>query len=413
MSNKNGSYDVIVVGGRCAGSPTAMLLARKGYRVLLADKDKFPSDTISTHLIHPPGVAALKRWGLLDKLMNTGCPRLESYTFDFGPFAITGTPRAVDGVATAVGPRRTVLDHLLLGSAAEAGAEVREEFRFEELVYEGDKVVGIKGCDKAGNTVTERASVVVGADGFRSKVAEQAGAEAYEDRPTYGVCYYSYWSGLDIENFRIYMRPGDRGRELAAVPTHDGLHCIVAFWPYAEFHQNKSDVEGNFMAAMDLAPDLAEQLRKGKRETKFFGQGDVPNFVRKPYGSGWALVGDAGYHRDPCTAQGISDAFRDAELLADAIDAGLSGKDDLDAALAGYQKSRDAAMMPMFELTCSLAPQAAPPPEQMELFGALNGNQQATNDFVSVIAGTVPVPEFFAPENVQQILEAAKNGEPA
>ena len=134
-----GMYDAIVVGARCAGSPTAMLLARKGYRVLLVDKATFPSDTMSTHLVHPPGVAALERWGLLDRLVATGCPPVERYSFDFGPVTIAGSPQPVDGVARAYCPRRTVLDQLLVDAAVEAGAELREGFTVDEvLAADGD-----------------------------------------------------------------------------------------------------------------------------------------------------------------------------------------------------------------------------------------------------------------------------------
>src|SRR4051794_19772490 len=160
-----GSYDVIVIGARCAGSPTAMLLARKGYRVLLVDKAMFPSDTMSTHLVHPPGVAALARWGLLDRLEATGCPPVETYSFDFGPLTISGSPRPVDDIAHAYCPRRTVLDGLLVDAAVQAGAELREGFAVEELLTSGGSVTGIRGHRKGGAQISERARVVIGADG--------------------------------------------------------------------------------------------------------------------------------------------------------------------------------------------------------------------------------------------------------
>jgi hypothetical protein len=134
-------YDVIVVGARCAGSPTAMLLARRGHKVLVVDRARFPSDTVSTHLLHPPGVAALARWGLLERLEATGCPPIAIYAFDFGPFTISGSP-GTDQAPVAYGPRRTVLDKLLVDAAAEAGAEVREGFTVTELVLEDGRVVG-------------------------------------------------------------------------------------------------------------------------------------------------------------------------------------------------------------------------------------------------------------------------------
>src|SRR5690349_7127967 len=160
------SYDVIIVGARCAGAPTAMLLARQGHRVLLVDRASFPSDTLSTHLIHAPGIAALRRWGLLDQVTATGCPSIETYCFDFGPITISGTPRpAADGGSTAYAPRRTVLDKILVDAAARAGAEVRERFSVDEILIEDGTVVGLRGRDDGGRAVTERARVVVGADG--------------------------------------------------------------------------------------------------------------------------------------------------------------------------------------------------------------------------------------------------------
>ena len=168
-------YDVIVVGGRCAGSSTAMLLARKGYRVLLVDRATFPSDTISTHLIHPPGVAALRRWGLLDRVVATGCPRITTYAFDMGPFVISGAP-GIEPEAASYGPRRTVLDKLLIDAAAEAGVEVREAFTVDDVVRDDGRVAGIRGHARGGDPLTERGRVVVGADGLHSVVAKAGDA---------------------------------------------------------------------------------------------------------------------------------------------------------------------------------------------------------------------------------------------
>ncbi len=158
-------YDAIVVGARCAGAPTAMLLAQKGYKVLVVDRASFPSDTVSTHVIHAPGMAALARWGLFDQVIASGCPPIETYSFDFGPFTIAGTPRPQDGMSAAYAPRRTILDKILVDAAARAGAEVRERFTMEELLVEDGSVVGIRGHDEGGRSVDERARVVVGAGG--------------------------------------------------------------------------------------------------------------------------------------------------------------------------------------------------------------------------------------------------------
>ena len=172
------TYDVIVVGARCAGSPTAMLLARKGYRVLVVDRATFPSDTVSTHVVQPLGVAALARWGLLDRLAATGCPPIHTYAFDFGPFTISGSPGTADA-PVAYCARRTVLDKLLVDAASEAGAEIREAFTVEEVLIEDGRVVGIRGRAKSGETVTERARLVVGADGRYSVVASAVQPEQY------------------------------------------------------------------------------------------------------------------------------------------------------------------------------------------------------------------------------------------
>ena len=170
-----GRYDAIVVGARCAGAPTAMLLAQKGYRVLVVDRASFPSDTVSTHVIHAPGVAALRRWGLLDKVVASGCPPIGTYSFDFGPFTIAGRPRPHDGISVAYAPRRTILDKLLVDAAVAAGAEVRERFTVEEVVVEDGAVVGIRGHGAGGQSVLERARE--GLDAWRSEMMERFKAE--------------------------------------------------------------------------------------------------------------------------------------------------------------------------------------------------------------------------------------------
>jgi 2-polyprenyl-6-methoxyphenol hydroxylase-like FAD-dependent oxidoreductase len=396
-------YDVIVVGARCAGSPTAMLLARQGYKVLVVDRATFPSDTLSTHILHPPGVAALQRWGLLEQLVATGCPPLDTYTFDFGFFTIAGAP-GTDDAPVAYCPRRIVLDKLLVDAAAAAGAEVREGFTLDDVVIEDGRVVGIRGHGKDGTSIEERARVVVGADGRFSRVAEAVGAEQYNEKPAILCGYYSYWSGLpETGRFDVYARP-ERG--FATAPTHDGLTLIVGGWPVSEYEANKDDVEGNFMKGLDLAPEFAEVVRRGKREARFAGT-SVPNYFRKPYGPGWALVGDAGYNKDFITAQGIIDALRDAELCASALDASLSGERDFDEAMGEYQATRDEHVLPMYEFTYQLASLEPPPAEMQALLGAVHGNQEAMDGFARVNAGVTSPAEFFSDDSVGRIFAAA------
>jgi 2-polyprenyl-6-methoxyphenol hydroxylase-like FAD-dependent oxidoreductase len=403
-------YDAIIVGARCAGSPTAMLLARRGYRVLLVDRVTFPSDTISTHIVHPPGVAALRRWGLLERLAATGCPPITSYSFDFGPIKIAGSLRPEDGVSRAYCPRRTVLDYLLVEAAVGAGAELRERFTVDEIVIEDGHVTGLRGHTPKGATLTERARVVVGADGRHSLVAKAVQAPRYHERPTIAVGYYAYWSGLPAEGWTGYVRPP---RAIGVAPTNDGLTMVTVNWPRTEFEANRRDVEGAFARAFELVPEFAERVRDARRETRFLGTGDLPNFFCKPYGPGWALVGDAGYHKDPITAQGISDAFRDAEALAAALDDTFSGRRRYHEAMADYQHARDERALPMFEFTCDLARLEPPSAEMQQLLEAVQSSQAAMDGFVSVVAGTIPVPEFFGPENTERIMAGAAAGAPS
>jgi len=397
------SYDVIIVGARCAGSPTGMLLARKGYRVLIVDRATFPSDTISTHVVHPAGVAALARWGLLDRLAATGCPPIHTYAFDFGPFTLSGAPGTLDA-PVAYCPRRTVLDKMLVDAAVEAGAELHEGFTVEEVICAGERVVGIKGHSRDGQTLDAYAGVVVGADGRHSRVAKAVQPHQYNEKPPLMSAYYSYWSGLPMNGrFETYVRPN---RGCAAVETNDGLTMVVAGWPYEEFETNKKDVEGHYLKTLDLVPAFAERLRRAKRETPFAGA-PVPNFLRKPYGPGWALVGDAAYNKDPITAQGITDAFRDAESLATALDDAFTGELAVEDAMNGYQRRRDEHVLPMYEFTCQLATMAPPPLELQQLFGAISGNQEHMDSFVQMNAGTISPAQFFAPENVGRMMAGA------
>lgn len=398
-----GQYDVIVVGARCAGSPTAMLLARKGYKVLLVDKATFPSDTISTHLVHPPGMARLRRWGLLDRLIATRCPAIRSYAFDMGPFVIEGSPGTEDE-PVAYGPRRTVLDKLLVDAASEAGVEVREAFTVEEILAEDGLVTGIRGYARGGQSVAEHARVVVGADGLHSFVARSVAPELYNQKPQLMAAYYAYWSGLPMNGrFEAYDR-GDRS--WAAWATNDDLTLVIVGWPFAQFEANRTDFESHYLKSFERAPAFQERIHAAKREERYIGAA-VPNFFRKPFGPGWALVGDAGYNKDFITAQGIADAFRDAELCADALHESFSGVRSFDAAMGAYQSTRDRSL-PMYEFTCQFASFTPPTPEQQQLFAAIHANQEASDGFAQMFAGVTSPAEFFSEENVGRIFAAAR-----
>jgi flavin-dependent dehydrogenase len=399
-----GRYDVIVVGARCGGSPTAMLLARKGHRVLVVDKAAFPSDTLSTHFVHQHGAACLKRWGLLETVAASGCPPVRAQTLDLGPIILTGAAPPVDGVAEAYCVRRTVLDKVLVDAAGSAGAQVRERFTVEEVTTSGGRVTGIRGRGADGQRHHDQATVVVGADGANSLVARTVGAPTYDEHPTLTCAYYSYWSGVPVEHAELYARPRNM---IIAAPTNDGQVMVIVYWPASELKRVRGAVEASFLAALELAPSLAGRLAQGTRTERIRGTGRLPNFFRRPYGDGWALVGDAGYHKDPVLALGISDAFRDAELLAAALDDGLSGRRDMGAALAGYEQARNQAARQGYENTVNFASFAPPPPDFEPLMVALAQDPEATGRFFGTVIGTLAASEFFNPDNLGRLMSGA------
>jgi flavin-dependent dehydrogenase len=331
-------YDAIIVGARCAGSPTAMLLARKGYRVLVVDRARFPSEVISTHGIQQAGIARLHKWGLLDAVKaantpDTGITTIHVADQQIRPPVDPGVP---DGKAFS--PRRYILDQILLEAAIAAGAEVRQGFTVDDLLWDGDTVVGIRGHARGGQPVEERASIVVGADGKHSLVARNVGAAVYRDYTPLTLAYYSYFSGVGLTDTDLFVSGNSA---VFAWPTNDGLSLVGIMAPRTRFPEFRANIEEHLMGDIEaVVPDLAELVRGGRREERIFGSVDMPNFFRQPYGPGWVLAGDASFTKDPITAMGITDAFRAAEQVARAIDEGLSGRRPPQDALAEYQAAR-------------------------------------------------------------------------
>ncbi len=401
-------YDAIVIGARCAGAPTAMLLARRGHKVLLVDRATFPSEIPHGHFIHRHGPRRLHRWGLLDRIAATGCPAVTTVTSDYGDFPLAGRDLTAEGVALGYGPRRAALDQILVEAAVAAGAELREGFAVEGFAGDGDRIAGIRGRGRRGGApVTEYATVTVGDDGRNSRLARAVEAPVTEAAPAATCYYFSYWSGLPDAGLEVYVR---QDRVIFAFPTGDGLFALFVAWPSAELPAVRADIAGQFMAVIDQIPVLAERVRGGRREERFYGASDLPNFLRRPYGPGWALVGDAGCHKDPFLALGICDAFRDAELLAEALDEGLSGRRPLAAALADYERQRDEATLPEYRQNLHLAQFQPLPTELAQLRRALRGDQDATNRFYLASEGLIPREAFFKPENLRRIMAPALAG---
>lgn len=400
-------YDAIIVGARAAGSPTAMLLAARGYRVLVVDRSRFPSDIMSTHMLTLTATARLKRWGLLERIIGEGTPAIDNAMVDFGPLQLSGWPEPFEGNVATYAPRRTVLDNILVEAAVEAGAELREGFSVQSLVWEEGRVAGIRGRGAGGAVAEERAPIVIGADGMRSLVARSVGAEEYKAHPSVTTGYYSYWSGVELgSTVEVHIRPY---LGVIAVPTNNDHAMIVGQWPAADFHRIRADIEGNFQEALErAAPGLAEQVARGRREERWVGTADVPNFFRRAYGPGWALVGDAGYHKDPTWGHGIGDAFRHAEYLVEALADAFAGRASIDAALAAYAERRDSSVLPWYDAIIEFATLAPPPPEMVDLLGAMATNQRAINQFLGVIEDVVSPADFFSPENIGRIMAGAE-----
>jgi flavin-dependent dehydrogenase len=382
--------DVIVIGTRAAGAATAMLLARAGVGVLAVDRASFPSDTLSTHQLHLPAVARLKRWGLLDQVIASGAPATRQVRFDQPSAVLHGEWPEHDGVDALYSPRRTVLDKLLVDAARAAGAEVREHFPVDEILTSEGRVTGIRS-----RAITERAPLVIGADGRHSPLAKAVKPEAYKAIPARSCAYYTYWEGVELTQGEIYGRPD---RAIGAWPTNDGLTLTYVGAPAAHFPAFKADIEREMLAALDQAGDLGQRIRSGARADRFYGSADLANRFHKPHGPGWALVGDAGLVLDPITGQGISHAFRDAELLTRAIVDGTP--------LGAYQAERDASTTPMYDFTTELASFQPTPPEAQALFRALEGRPDEIRRFLGVIAGATPMPAYFAPRNLARVLGA-------
>lgn len=347
--------DVVVVGARCAGATTAMLLARAGHDVIVVDRDRFPSDTLSTHAIARSGMVQLQRWGLVDEILASGAPEIREVVFHTPGGPIQRTIKESSGIDFLLAPRRTHLDRILADAAADAGARVSTGVTIDE-VRRGDdgRVTGVRGRDAHGS-VEITARYVVGADGLRSRIARSVGARVMHARPSIGAVHYAYFRGRwsPTEYF-----VGD-GQFAGVFPTHDGEACVWVCNPadHAEtLRRRHATIDDAFEAMIhETGPAFEGRLRQATRTSTVRGMMRLPNHYRQPVGDGWALVGDAGYHRDAVTGHGISDAFRDAELLATALTSSLTGDTDEVTALRRYHATRDAMSKEVFDITCELS----------------------------------------------------------
>ena len=329
-------YDVIITGARVAGASTALLLARRGARVLVVDRARYGSDTLSTHALMRPAILQLQRWGLLDAVIAAGTPPIRRTVFHY-----PGERIDID-CEPLYAPRRTVLDTILVDAAIAAGAEVRFDVMVDDLVKDGDgRVTGISS-----NGAVERADLVVGADGIRSVVAQRAGAAITREARVAGASLYAHFADVPADGYEwVY---GDQAAS-GLIPTNGGEVCVFTGCSERRFREEvQPDLERGFKRILARSsPAMAARVLGGWRTTRLRGFAGVRGYARKPFGPGWALVGDAGFFRDPITTHGITDAFRDAELLARAIDGTSS--------FAEYESIRDAVTAGLFAVTGRIA----------------------------------------------------------
>jgi flavin-dependent dehydrogenase len=384
MDKDRADYDVIIVGARAAGAATALLLARQGMRVLVVDRSRYGADTLSTHALMRGGVLQLSRWGLLDRVIDRGTPAIRRTTFVYGSESVEITIRPSYGVDALYAPRRTVLDPILVDAAIAAGAGVRYGLTVTDVCRDGrGRVTGIVARDPRGRAFSASAGIVVGADGVRSTIAERVGARIERVGTGATAVIYGYWSGVETDGYEWIFRPNAAA---GIIPTNDGQACVFAGATPARIGHGGIDRLHDVLHA--ASPDAAGRVRAGTAPAGVRSFRGIPGFVRRSWGPGWALVGDAGYWKDPLSAHGLTDALRDAELLARAITSSAGGDRAPDDALRAYQHTRDRLSRQLFETVDVIAAQRWTDDEIPALLLQLSS---AMSDEVEALAALDPV----------------------
>lgn len=347
----DGNFDVVVVGGRVAGASTAMLLSRAGARVALVERSEYGSDTLSTHGLMRAGVLQLGRWGLLDAVAAAGTPAIRRARFHYTHGETTEVEiRPEPNVPALYAPRRYLLDRLLVDAAAEAGADVRHGLTVTSLLQHGGRVAGVRARDRQGRQVDLKAATTVGADGIRSTVATQTRAQVVLRGRTAGAVLYRYYASLATAGYEWAY---GNGAAAGLIPTNDGLTCVfVGTSPQQMRTLRQAGAERAFTALLGLScVELPDRVAAAVPVGRLHGWAGLPGYLRQCWGPGWALVGDAGYFKDPITSHGITDALRDAELLVDSMTGRLTAPE----ALSSYQATRDGLSNRLFAATEAVA----------------------------------------------------------
>lgn len=367
------SYDVVIVGARCAGAATGLLLARQGAKVLIVDHDRPGADTMSTHALMRAGVMQLHRWDLLDAVRASGAPPVRAASFIYGRERVTVDIRPAFGTDALYAPRRWALDAILAGAAGDAGAEVRYGVSCRGVLRAGDgRVSGVRLKTSAGRLETVTAGLVIGADGRRSTVARLVEAPVIAESRHASAVVYGYFDGLENQGYRWFWETGAAG---GVIPTQGGQSCVFLSLPDSRGadlrHRSAADL---LAAARALVPALGEDLRRASASEAPVSFGGQVGRLRQASGPGWALVGDAGYFKDPISAHGISDALRDAEILAQAV---IGGR------LPDYGATRDALSRDFFEITDRMASFEWGLDDLKSLHVRLNGAMKLEQDWIA------------------------------
>ncbi|MGW1990511.1 NAD(P)/FAD-dependent oxidoreductase [Embleya sp. NPDC001921] len=392
------SVDAVVVGARCAGSAAAIALARAGRRVVALDAVRFPSTTVSTHLLFAGGVAELSRLGALERVEALGPPHHDDAYIDMPNGRVRGTYSPVDGIAYGMCVRRSGLDQALVDTARAMGAEVREGARVTGLVWSGGRVAGVRVQERGALAYTLRAPLVIGADGRRSLVAKEVGVvRPHTANPNQRACYYAYYDDPRAE-WRGTAAMWRTDRELGtAFPCDGGLTLVLLMPPKERADAFRLDLEGEYDRTLALMPGLAERVAGCTRTTKIVRATDLPSYFRRSAGPGWALAGDAGHFKDPVTAQGIRDALRFGRLLGEATAPVLGDPERLDAATASWERRRDHECRETYHWTNTLARSTAVTPLEETLLRSMATRPEGSRPLLDVYSRIRKPSELLTP----------------
>ncbi|MBP2192882.1 NAD(P)/FAD-dependent oxidoreductase [Nocardia goodfellowii] len=407
--------DAIVVGARCAGSAAAIALARAGRRVIALDSAHFPSDTVSTHLLWPAGVAELRPLGAAAAVEQLGAPHLTLARAGGSGFCVTSPFSPVDGIDYALCVRRPGLDAALVGTARSAGAEIRERVKVGELVWDSGRVSGVRYTDRAGTTIELRAPLVIGADGRRSTVARLVGADRpYLSQPSGRDCYFAYWRDGDSAQRHIAAQ-WRAGSDLGtAFPCDDGLVLSLVQPPAEPVQPGPGHAETRYLAALDRLPDLAARLAGCTRVGRVRAATGIVSYFRRSSGPGWALPGDSGHFKDPVTAQGIRDALRYGRRLGEAVAPVLHDPAVLDRVLLEWERERAAECLDMYQWTNRLARAEPMRPLEIELYRAAQRQAALALAATEIFSRTTTPKQLLSPTRVTALTaNAMLRGAPA